>query len=704
MTDFVRGANPIWHLVDLSGNSFDDSCYLYVLENEIPYVPATVLHTPTGTPWANPIQFLANGTLPTDIYFDPNKLYRLEFRQNDGTLPPSQADALIYLIENYAPLGSSGSANGSSQALSTNQLSNPQFAAVNFDETYTIAGIANPDPIPLAPGWELVLEGNGSVTIERISLNDALTTPTNAPYALRLNFGAGWTSQPILRQRLMNNGVLWANQFVSSAITARIEGAPQDITLRLEDSEGAPIAVLDTITLTNHFVEYRDVAALPASTNADLPPDAHLDFQILLPQVGDVYLTSLQLTVGSSAPVAYQQTPVNRQLDQLFNYYKSPLFYKPIPSHLVGWDFTLNPAQFEGETVAAKATGANTSNYFWDQTIIFQSADAGVSVDRAPSGALQLTAEDDGQIALIQYLDGPSVRRLLSDELSVNIAGLTDIAGGIKGVVSLWKTEDAALPDLKTPNYRSLVQTLDAKGKPNALHGNWDEIPRQHLGDAVFELDEDDTLTDYQLMGWDLNDLASAGDATFFAIVVGFEPWVNGDTIELHSVSLCSGNIASRPAPQTEDAALRDCERFYEKSYNLDVLPGTTASASLVAPQVATIKDGSNDIYLRPQAFGFMYRTLKRLALPIIKLYSPVTGNVDAVHGHLALKGDAVTADGEINANRWLPIVGYGNKGAHFFPDNNITTLKLVSADPETEIAAAYISYHYVVDARLGII
>src|SRR5690606_5305537 len=128
MTDYVRGANPIWYLVDLDGVQFDDNCYLWVLENEVPYLPAQAYHTPTGTPWTNPIQFEANGTLPVDIFYNNSEVYRLEFRKNDGTAPPSQSDELVYLIENYSPTGDSSSPVDVSGISTENQLANPQFA------------------------------------------------------------------------------------------------------------------------------------------------------------------------------------------------------------------------------------------------------------------------------------------------------------------------------------------------------------------------------------------------------------------------------------------------------------------------------------------------------------------------------------------------------------------------------------------------
>ncbi len=80
MTTGVRGYNPIWALFNLQGRIFDDTYYMFVLENFIPYIPVTVYHDVDLTvPWTQPIQFLSNGTLPVDIFFVPG-VDRLEFR------------------------------------------------------------------------------------------------------------------------------------------------------------------------------------------------------------------------------------------------------------------------------------------------------------------------------------------------------------------------------------------------------------------------------------------------------------------------------------------------------------------------------------------------------------------------------------------------------------------------------------------------
>jgi hypothetical protein len=312
----IRGANPIWSEVDLQGKLFDDTFYLFVLENTIPYVPANVYHDPDlNVVWSEPIRFLANGTLPIDIFFEADKVYRLEFRQG-----PTQQDPLIYEVNNYVA-GTGGSTPVDTVAFqSSNQISNPQFALMSLQNPVTITG-TDPDPIELAPGWTLLVAGTGSVTITQVPLNNSNINPTNAPYALRLTM-SGWTDgSVILRQRFEQNGMLWANKIVSTAITAFVNGIPQNITANLEDSNGTVLGTVLPLTAVNEaWNEYTGYAQLAATTNPNTPPAAYIDYRVLLPSNIDIYLTSFQVVV-QDLPIqpSFEQDSINRQIDHTYN-------------------------------------------------------------------------------------------------------------------------------------------------------------------------------------------------------------------------------------------------------------------------------------------------------------------------------------------------------------------------------------------------
>lgn len=316
----IRGANPIWAEFDLSGKIFDDTYYMWVLENDIPYIPATVYHDPDlNTPWTQPIQFLGNGTLPVDIYFEPDVIYRLEFRQSDGLSTPTQQDPLIYLVENYIP-GSGGSTpSGNVVFSSSNQVTNPQFALIDFLSPFTFTG-TDPDPIKIGPGWFLELAGTGTVTLTKVPLTSTTPTKSNAPYALEINM-SGWNDGSVfLRQRFFQSGVLWSNQIVSTAITARVQGLNVTISASLVDSMNATLGQLLSTTVDSTFNEYTGYLQLPPSTDTGTPPAAYIDYKLALPSNVNIFATSIQLVVQDQPfEPSFEQDSINRQIDHTYN-------------------------------------------------------------------------------------------------------------------------------------------------------------------------------------------------------------------------------------------------------------------------------------------------------------------------------------------------------------------------------------------------
>ena len=330
------------------------------------------------------------------------------------------------------------------------------------------------------------------------------------------------------------------------------------------------------------------------SNNTDTGDTGYVDINIYLNYrtALPIVLSSIQVCflqaeapvgVDNLAIVEFQQTPVNRQIDNLFHYYKPELEYKPIESYLIGWDFAYNPGQINGYSIAAQALGANMSYYAWDQTIVYQSATSGIAVSRAANGGFTALCNADTQMALMQYLDQATARDILNGRMSVNIAGRSSSVAGIGGKITLWYTNDASI--VYSSN-TSLVTGLDATGFPTSMQGTWTQVQRSGLGDAIWSLN--DVEADYAFNGWQDNTNGVA-TATYFAIVVGTVPLTTTtppDTLIFTSISLVPGNIATIPAPKTPTEVLRDCQRFYEKSYPLQTLPASvTLNNVLVAPQ-----------------------------------------------------------------------------------------------------------------------
>ena len=379
MTTFVRAANPIWWLPDLTGVSLNDEYYAFFLTNTFPYVPQAVYQDSAGSnPWPSPLQFSPAGTLPDNLYFDPTLVYRLEVRHGN-----TQADALIWEINNLVP----GSDGGSSVivdelTVAANLITNPQFADIDFQSPYTFTTVTSGTyTLDVGPGWELVLTGTGTTVLTQTAIAGSSNLAGNPPYYLDIN-NTGWTTA-ILRQRLENNGALFANGAIAVALTAAAVTNPETLTITYAPNNGTATNIFQKSIPVGALIAYTAAVDLPASSNGSTGTSAYVDIDFVLPGTGKLQLTNLQI-VGQSVNLssgfdvdtdipAFRELSYEQVENDEFNVYRDPLLFKPIPSYLVGWDFPLNPAQLWGSTVSVESIGANTSYYAWDQTIVFQS-------------------------------------------------------------------------------------------------------------------------------------------------------------------------------------------------------------------------------------------------------------------------------------------------------------------------------------------
>lgn len=696
MVDKVRGANPIWLLDDLVGNLLDDNYWIFYLENEIPYIPATVYHDPQGNvPWNNPIQFLANGTLPNDIYFDPDVVYRLEIRRGQ-----TQSDPLIYLIENYVP-GTSGDSPITAVALPTdNQITNAQFSIISFPDTFTLTNATNPDPIPFAPGWELVLAGTGNVTLTREPLNDTSPNPTNAPYALRITLSGTWTADNcFLRQRFTQNGMLWANKTVASSITARIESSSVGnlISASLVDSNGTTLAeILDPVGLNTTYTVYPDYDTLGDTTNPDVPPAAYIDYLLKIPSNVDMYVTSFQLIAQDlQTSLPYEQDSIDRQQDYTFHNYRESAVIQPKASILTGWNFRLNPWQF---TPTASTNIALAAQYVTDQTIVVSENAGTLDSARTVEGYFsleQVESASAGRFAIIQYIDMRTIAPYWGSVVSSLVnAGISTIHGtGLQMKMRL--IYRASSPVVSVPGTLDNPISSWATTDPTFTAG-WTALPPRI--DNVYTIDSA-TLEPMPFEGFDLPVPFSA-DAMLGIVLYSVNTLnsaASADSIYFDRISLVPNEFAVESNPQTYDQVLRECDFYYEKSYAQDVLPGTAnAGGCLFAYQTPRINGGSTEVQIT--AFGFQFRENARTDNPNITLYSPITANApDFVYGQTRTSTNTGAID--IDVVNWTETQKSAT-GVSFI-SNNVASGFAPAVG--TSFQNAWIFYHYTKDARLGL-
>jgi len=486
-----------------------------------------------------------------------------------------------------------------------NQISNPQFSTVLFNAsaglTISFSGSGTTN-VAIAPGWQLsvVYSGTGTVLVAQNAVAGVSQYPNNPPFTLSITAGAN-VSGLTLTQTLNNTSDIWSPVGSSGYVASSITLAPlSSITsMAYVPSTGSATTLLTANNMEGEYFTFDATVPIATASSTDTGLTGYVNIVITLPVTGTTTLTNVQVVgVNSNTLVSYDETTPQENINNLFWYYKPLLDYKQTPSYLVGWDFALNPTQPLGPTISAIASGANTSNYYWDNTIIYQSATSGVAVSRATSGAMRVTATNTTQFALVQYLPQSVARKVLNQRACVNIAGLASNA--INATVSLWYTTSTLPSCIGSQN--SIVLTLDSSGFPATFNGTWVQVPRSGLGNATFTVGTSSTTewNDYRFNGWDLLGASGANTATFVAIVVGFASLTATHTVDIGSISLQAGDIATRPAPKTLNETLSDCQYYYEMSFNQGTVPVQNAGKN-TGEFLYTMVLGQNTVNYSPK-------------------------------------------------------------------------------------------------------
>lgn len=693
---------PIYEQVRLANNTYD----FVQLNNPIILSSVGTYSDPSG----NDINIYTYPyTLTPEEDSGVIDLYYITVYSSDGILQ--------FTREAWPPSINSGLNPIDTFEASDNLISNPQFVEVLFSplagHTYTVSGTATS---PVAPGWEMITTGSGSFVVAQLDIAESGVT-TNPPFALSIT-NTGVTSIS-LRQRFEESPRIVGDGFISAQLTARsLDGMAHLLSLDYVASNNYTENLVSAAVTANgqYTVLQNEFATEITTTNTAAGSTGYVDIILTIPAGAQIAVTSFQVVgvQNASSHIDFLQQTTARQIDHLFHYYNEPLQYKPIPSYLVGWDFPLNPAQ-RGETIGAQSVGANKSFYGWDQTILFQSVDNGITVARnTATGSMQLTANATTQMAVIQYLDSFQANKILYEAATNGVS--SDIFVGCTVAqtmtLSLWWKASAVGTGMTTND--SLVTGLDANGYPTVTAG-WTEITRAgNYGKSQF------AAAAVALASYQMEHFADTGafvTGVSFAIVLGTSSVTAGNVVRLGSISLVPGSIATRPAPQTADEVLRECQYYYEKSYEVGTPVGSIITTGqryalneLGTRFVAGSANSVDAVYL--QSFSIVYDQAKRV-VPTLTFYSPASATPALVQGRVLRNGTDIVPVGagalgsspaNYAATKWT-LTGASTKGVVLICNDTSTQvynsgLGAVGNDGDESMML----YHYECEARLGVV
>jgi hypothetical protein len=617
---------------------------------------------------------------------------------------------------NIAP----GSLIGDNIAITDNQLSNPQFSEVTFNPLtpapgYTFAVSGTGTVHNIAPDWDIITTGTGTVTVQQIASID-IALPSNAPFLLDINStssGGGLTLLQ-LRQRLYQDPRLFAGGFANGSFVAGSkDGNPHQLIMDyVPSSVTATSYQLINQNITGTFLQYTGTKEIDGVLNPDSPLTGYVDIVITIPVSAHIQITSLQLVAVPSvnATVGFIEQTTQREADHLFHYYQHELIIKPKDTILTGWDFPMNPWQFTDPT---SHIITNKCQYITDQTILYSQTASALYAGQANIAfrqCLSMTANNAGsasnQFALIQFIDPTICRPYWSYIVSALVrCRLFSALNPAEQVGIKMRLIFATSLPLVIGNTEPIVSL---SGSTITFAAGWNVLaplndPTYILPNAstTFETPNGAGFPEFSFDGFELPNCTTTTQ-TLGVVIYTTAPISNigsSSAIAFDSISLVPNRFAVQTNPKTTDQVLQECEFYYEKSYDSGTLPGTaTIVGQQTYQQNYTLSGAVLSMY--PGIFNIDLRTAKR-AIPgagNIAIYTPATPATLGVQAITYING-SVLAFGDISLSNYL--IGSSSTKYLVYTGIGVTPL-IANATASTVNPYSLIAFHYVVDVRLG--
>ena len=629
------------------------------------------------------VPFLQTGTSPITYNFAVVDLYYVKVVAADGSTILDRGA----VPANVQSAGATPSVLGN--AISTNEVANPQFVEVNFlpaqSPGLTVSVTGSNTVTSIIPDWDIITTGTGTVNVIQLPVAGPIpgTSPySNPPYSLQL-ISSG-ISQMILQQTFAASPTLLWGGYVNISFNAYLaSGGSATITAWYQPSNGGAQAYSQAFTITGSgYGAYQKTWTITGTENSDTAPTGNVKLQFFMPTGVTIQITSVQLCSvpqSGSVPI-YLQESTARQQDHLFHYWQPWLNFKPIPSLLTGWDFFTNPYQF-----GTSGSVTTTAAYIFDQTI---ACSAGGNFTWALGAANQIpkftAGSNNSAFYLLQYLQGADAYELyqsITNGMSVNLAfsGLSGAGYGVN--VYLYSAPSTAtLPTMPTT-----IVTMTGAGivslTAGAVSNGWTAVTSANFSSATATLSSSSIVAgqDIGFSNYRLNS-SQVTDCKNFAIVVAFFTTTSTASVAIDSIALVPGVIPTRPAPLPASLVLKACQYYYES------LPLQTFNAG-------TFSTSPYRLYI-PQ-FGIDYQ-MKRTNSPVIAFASivPTAANISMLD-YVGGNQYGTTLDVAISGNFTQTYLS--NSSAYYTPATTTYWATGSAGDNQT-----YGVFSATIDARLG--
>lgn len=585
-------------------------------------------------------------------------------------------------VRQAVPYVDTGGISPSERTSNENELSNPQFVEVNFpDPGITILNVTGSNTVtPIAPGWDIVSTGTGTLTLERLQPTSAGVV-TNPAYALRIEASTGLGSTFQLRQRLEHTPSIFRNGFASGSFAAAvISGGGSFVSMNYIPSTGTLTEIIASTSIPTdgayHIIAGN--AAIPDQTNSPAAT-GYVDISLTLPTGRNLSITSVQIVGASfSIDIPYDEQPAGRQIDHLFHYYRNSIVIQPKNTILSGWNFGLNPFQFTFSGTPSITT--TNAQYVTDQTI-FKAENANtlsVSQNTTTYGSIEIQAtmsSTQAQFAVIQYIDPVTMFGYWGTRVSSLVRAFIGASGAQTALMKMRLIYRTTLPS--TIGAADPIVSYDTNGDPVFAAG-WTAL--KPTNDPAYAVSTPNPLTPafgfpFSFNGFQLP-LSTTATQTLGIVfyITGVLDSAIAQQFFINEISLVPNEFAIDASPMTFDESLRRCQNYFLKTFNQGVLPasnaGTAGSLSYRLPYSGVAASGVQ----------WEFPVSLRTPTPIYTSYNTTAAGAAWYNGNLA-----------------------ANSGAAVFLNTGNRAVYVNNAGVVGDTLANLVEIHATADARLGL-
>jgi hypothetical protein len=676
----------------------------------------------------------SDGAVMANLYWavgEDENLYTVRAYDRSGSL--------IFEFTPYPVVGSSSGGDVTVVNGQENFAENEQFAF------WPCGTVFDNDALPIgstqtATAWHYTRSNdNATLEISQFLFSAGNSTPDFNPKAAAryrvlapsADAEADFTQRYIDVQTFSNKTITEAMQFATNNI-----GSTAQVSLIVKQffgTGGSPTieTIIATFTINDTFDFYANTFTVPNIAGNTIGEGSYLEigYRFFPEQIQDILFTNAQFQSGQGTGLVYPyitenlqyvkvlpetlaghcpntgtdiigtgsiSTPAARSMTE--TQYLQQSFQEATPQNiLIGWNFPTNPRQFGSPLLA------NNAQYIADQTILLSDGNGVVSQISTFNEPLILSVQiSNKKFGIFQIIENAN-----SSMLTNNIQKVASMMVTMSSSQnSTFKMALIGWSGAANSQARNAVAAWNIPGTDPSLATGWNYL---NPINPTYFIDSTSNTADFIA-----ENIGVGSGFTSYGVFVWNDSadMLSGSAVIFNQISLTNGINAAHPAALDAGTVLRQCQRYYQRSYSyldgeapvitggageVSVLPASTVTGlgdpgeSVFPLTVAT----SSDLFRTSASLNQVQFPVEMWKPPSMTTYNPSTGATGSAFLNVSFSGSVLL--GSFNITATCENARTNNfQFRNLFNEAQFSPGSIINYQPD-------ILFHYVADATLGV-